>query len=76
MKKTADILLIAPKKVEKTKEQLEFEQYADMIKKKIVEVCQIGLRDQAIELLNSYKQINPSDKAGISELERALGIDN
>lgn len=78
VKKIAEVLLAETQKSEseQAREKLEFKYYAKKIKDKILEIVELGMRDQAIELLNTYKQINPADVEGINELERALGIDN
>lgn len=56
--------------------KIEFDFYAKTIKRKIVEISESGMHDEAIDLLSSYKKINPADKQGIEELERTLGLDN
>lgn len=57
-------------------ENIEFKFYARAIKEKIKEIAKSGMQNEAIELLNSYKKVNPEDKLGIIELERVLEIDN
>lgn len=65
-----------PNKEEQARNEIEFKYYAKKIKDKIMEINGMGMRDEAIQLLDSYRNINPGDKEGITELERNLGIDN
>ncbi len=62
--------------VQNMSRKIEFDFYAKAIKRKIMEISESGMHDEAIDLLSSYKKINPADKQGIEELERTLGLDN
>lgn len=66
---------IEEESLEKQARLEEFNRQAELIKEKILEISSMGLRDQAVELLSSYKQINPSDVEGIKKLERELNME-
>lgn len=63
-------------KLEQISNNIEFEIYAKNVKSKIVEIANNGLHDEALKLLEAYRNINSQDKEGIAELERMLQIDN
>lgn len=63
-------------KIENEAKKREFDLYAQCIKKKILEIYEEGMGEDAIKLLSSYKKINPKDQNGIAEIERVLKIDN
>nr|WP_315024622.1 glycosyltransferase family 2 protein [uncultured Aminipila sp.] len=56
--------------------QNEFERQAVLIKEKIIYIAEQGMRDEAIELLDTYTKINPKDEKGINELKSQLKINN